>query len=237
MNEEQKYALAVVEWLTAGGWAVYQEVVTPCGRCDIVATKGPVRWAIEVKTSLNLAVLDQARQNVAYFHHSSIAVPAPARNVYHTPRPWVLAHDYAERLGFGVIRIVLPLADAPRNSSRREAVVVQDVLPRLNRRPGTVHLHEEQKTWCMAGSSSGGHFTQFAQTVYRLGEYVRRHPGATLKDAIRGTEHHYASVPSATSAITRMIRGGIINSLRLDNGCLYPLTAQTPLPAPLFADV
>jgi hypothetical protein len=231
MNEEQKYAQAVVEWLTAGGWAVYQEVVTPCGRCDIVATKGPIRWAIEVKTSLNLAVLDQARQNVAYFHHSSIAVPAPARNLFSTPRTWELAHDYAQRIGFGVIRIVLPLADAPRNSSRRETVVKQDILPRLNRRPGTVHLHEEQKTWCAAGSSGGGHFTQFQQTVYRLSEYVRRNPGATLKDAIKGTDHHYASVPSAVGALSRMIRGGIIDSLRLDQGKLYPVLAPILSPS------
>jgi hypothetical protein len=234
MNEEQKYAQAVTEWLTAGGWEVYQEVVTGCGRCDIVATKGPIRWAIEVKTSLNLAVLDQARQNLAYFHHSSIAVPAPARNIYSTPRTWELAHALAELLGFGVIRIVLPDPEAPRSGYRLEGVIKQDKLPRLNRRPGHVALHEEQKTWCAAGSSGGGHFTQFQQTVYRITGLVKRNPGIALKDAIKGVDHHYASVASATGAISKMIRGGIIEGLRLDNGKLYPLTATTPLPAPLF---
>jgi hypothetical protein len=234
MNEEQKYAQAVVEWLTAGGWEVYQEVVTACGRCDIVATKGPIRWAIEVKTSLNLAVLDQARQNLAWFHHSSIAVPAPARNIHSTPRTWELAHALAELLGFGVIRIVLADKLGYSAGYRREGVVMQDKLPRLNRRPGTVKLHEEQKTWCAAGSSGGGHFTRFQQTVQRLTGVVKRSPGIALKEAIKGTDHHYASVASATGAISKMIRGGIIEGLRLDNGKLYPLTAQTPLPAPLF---
>jgi hypothetical protein len=226
MNLEQQYAQAVVDWLTAGGWEVYQEVVTPCGRCDIVATKGPVRWAIEVKTSLNLAVLDQARQNVAWFHHSSIAVPAPARNIYSTPRTWELAHSLAELLGFGVIRIVLPDPNAPRAGYRLEGIVKQDVLPRLNRRPGPVHLHEEQKTWCAAGSAGGGHFTRFQQTVQRLTWHVGRNPGIKLKDAIIGTDHHYASVASATGAISRMIRGGVIEGLRLDNGKVYPVTTS-----------
>jgi hypothetical protein len=231
MNAEQELAQAVVAWLGLEGWEVYQEVVTPCGRCDIVAVRGPVRWAIEVKTSLNLAVLDQARQNVAWFHHSSIAVPAPARNLFNMPRSWELAHDYAQRVGFGVIRIVLPLADAPRNSSRRETTVKQDVLPRLNRRPGPVKLHEEQKTWCAAGSSGGGHFTRFQQTVQRLNWHVQRNPGIALKDAIKGTDHHYASVPSAVAAISKMIRGGVIDSLRLDQGKLYPALAPSPSPS------
>jgi hypothetical protein len=226
MNDEQKYAQAVVEWLTAGGWEVYQEVVTYCGRCDIVATKGPIRWAIEVKTSLNLAVLDQARQNVAWFHHSSIAVPAPARNLYSTPRTWELAHDYATRMGFGVIRIVL--AEAKGYTIPREQVIKQDVLPRLNRRPGEVKLHEEQKTWCAAGSSGGGHFTRFQQTVQRLTWHVRRNPGVALKEAIKGTDHHYASVASATGAISKMIRGGVIEGLRLDNGKLYLVSENSP---------
>jgi hypothetical protein len=232
MNEEQKFAQAVVEWLTAGGWEVYQEVVTYCGRCDIVAVKGPIRWAIEVKTSLNLAVLDQARQNVAWFHHSSIAVPAPARSLHSTPRSWGLAHALAKQLGFGVIRIVL--ADAEGYRCSREQQIKQDVLPRLNRRPGMVKLHEEQKTWCAAGSSSGGHYTRFQRTVRDLTRYVERNPGIGLKDAIKGTDHHYASIASATGAISKMIRGGVIEGLRLDNGKLYPLTAETPLPAPLF---
>lgn len=227
MNKEQLFARAVVEWLAEGGWEVYQEVVTACGRCDIVAVQGPIRWAIEVKTTLNLAVLDQAYRNTGLFHHSSVAVPAPVKSMHNTPRSWALAHALGQRLGFGLIRIVLA-------EGRRSQLVKQDVLPRLNRHPAPVSLHEEQKTWCAAGSSGGGYYTRFQRTVRQLERYVLHHPGTALREAVRGTDHHYASVPSAVSALSKLIRGGVLTGLRLEHGKLYP-AAAVPDATPLFA--
>jgi hypothetical protein len=218
MNPEQVLAAAVVSWLADGGWEVYQEVETPNGRCDIVAVRGPIRWAIEVKTSLNLAVMDQAFRNAAWFHHSSIAVPAPANNQFASPRNWQLAHDIGKLLGFGVLRIVcFKGGEAPR--------VIQDTLPVLNRRPGTIHLHEEQKNWCAAGSNHGGHFTRFQSTAQRLTSFVKRTPGMSLKEAVKSIDHHYASVPSATGALSKLIRQGVIEGVRLDNGFLFPVAS------------
>jgi len=218
MNSEQLLARAVVEWLTVGGWEVYQEVATPQGRADIVAVRGAVRWAIEVKTQLNLAVMDQAYRNAAWFHFSSIAIPAPARLPFATPRNWALAHDIAQKLGFGVLRLI------PRHGGE-EHQVKQDIAPKLNRRPGTVHLHEEQKTWCAAGSNHGGHFTRFQSTVQRLTRYISGRPGISLKEALKAIDHHYASIPSGTAALSKLIREGVIDGVRLDNGKLYPIAA------------
>jgi hypothetical protein len=218
MNAEQVLATAIVSWLTDGGWEVYQEVETANGRCDIVGVRGPIRWAIEVKTSLNLAVMDQAYRNAAWFHHSSIAVPAPSNNQFGSPRNWQLAHDIGKRLGFGVLRII-------SLSGGEEQRVIQDLQPKLNRKPGLVHLHEEQKTWCAAGSNRGGHFTRFQATAQRLAHYVKRQPGIALKEAVKSIDHHYASVPSATAALSKLIREGIIDGVRLDNGKLFPVSA------------
>ena len=223
MNAEQELAAVVVDWLRAEGWEVYQEVTTGSGRADIVAVRGPVRWAIETKTSLNLAVMDQAADNVAWFHYSSIAVPAPANSSFASPRNWKLAQKVAGLLGFGILRVL------PESGARDSRVFVDDrCTPRFNRRPGLVDLHEAQKTEGQAGSNGGGYYTPFRATCERLVWYVTRRPGLTLKEAVRNIRHHYASEPSAVQSLAKMIRQQVI-PLRLEHGKLYlPETPPTP---------
>ena len=211
MNTEQSYCAIIVAQLVAEGWDIYQEVETGAGRADIVAVRGAVRWAIEVKTSMSLAVMDQARANVAYFHYSSLAVPAPQGGC--GSRSWRFAEECGNVFGFGVLSL------HPKSHHSQQLRIRSR--GRLNRRPLRVPLHEQQKTQVQAGSNRGGQWTAFKSTVQSLEWQARTAPGIRLKEAVKKISHHYSSEPSATGSISRYIRCGIIKSLRLDNGKLY----------------
>jgi hypothetical protein len=216
MNAEQKYCAAVVQHLTEQGWEVYQEVETGAGRTDVVAVRAGIRWAIEVKTSMNLTVMDQARANAAYFHYSSLAVPAPAGGRW--PRSWQFATECGNVFGYGVISL--------RYSERHDMTTLRiESRGRLNRRPLPVALWEQQKTEVAAGTNSGGQWTDFKWTVRQLEQKAQFTPGIKLKEAVQGIDHHYTSEPSAVGCVSRYIRGGIITTLRLDNGKLYLVDA------------
>lgn len=220
MNAEQYLAAALRQWLTEEGWEIYQEVEIPGGRTDLVAVRGPIRWGIEVKTTLSMGVFDQAHHNTRWFHHSSIAVPA-GKDGYCFGRNWDFARKCSQTFGFGI----LALANYPGTTDYR---VLQQTRPQLNRRVGTVHLYEEQKTYCAAGSSTGGHWTPFRRTVQQLVAYVQRTPGCLLREVVKELDHHYSNAPSATRCLAEMIRSEVIKELRLDNGKLYLLTPAPP---------
>ncbi|HEX8349187.1 MAG TPA: hypothetical protein VF598_04435 [Hymenobacter sp.] len=221
MNTDQTYCALVVQCLQADGWDIYQEVETRAGRADIVAVRNNLRWAIEVKTSMNLAVMDQARANSAYFHYSSLAVPAPKGS---EPRSWRFAQECGQVFGYGVISLHPNSYEFQRMRTRSRG--------KLNRRPLPVALHEEQKTQVAAGTNRGGQWTPFKNTVRNLEMVANTSPGIRLKDAVGRISHHYSNEPSATGSISRYIRSGIIKSLRLDNGRLY--LTQVKSTTPLF---
>jgi hypothetical protein len=217
MNAEQELAQALVEWLGLEGWEVYQEVEIPGGgRPDIVAVHGPLRWSIEVKTSLTLTVLEQTQRNLPYFHLSSYAVPAPTKLPHGNLKGWYFAQDLARRLGFGALRV---LPESPRRGR-----VVEDVAPKLLRRPCAIRLHEGQKTAVQAGSATGGYWTPFRNTAELLVAEAGRKPGIALRDAVKLISHHYSSNPGACRRLSDMIRQGVIKNVRLTDGLLYPLS-------------
>lgn len=100
---ETQVAAPVVAWLRAGGWDVYQEVRQGAGAraCDIVATQGRLIWAVEVKTRLSNAVLEQAAYWRQYAHFASVAVPM------RYDEDWV-QKVFIERHGLGVIGVKDP---------------------------------------------------------------------------------------------------------------------------------
>ncbi|TGE29772.1 hypothetical protein [Hymenobacter metallicola] len=210
-NKEQAFCAIVTARLTEDGWAIYQEVETPVGRADIVAVRDGIRWAVEVKTSMNLAVMDQARANAAYFHYSSVAVAAPKGGP--VTRSWRFAEECGQVFGFGVISLHPKSHETQMMRTRSRG--------RLNRRPLPVKLHEEQKSEVQAGSNRGGQWTTFKSTLRNLEIAVRHSPGIRLRDAIKRISHHYSNEPSATGSISRYIRTGVIKTLRLENGLLY----------------
>jgi hypothetical protein len=194
MNKEALLAHSVIEWLQNQGWEVYQEVCYCYGgpRCDIVATRGPLLWAIEVKTSLTTAVLGQAYDWLQLANLVSVAVP-----LRHRRNP-ALAYFYRST-GIGEIGI------DDRFSS---VVVLESWRPRLQRKIRSDlrdALREEHKSYAVAGNSDCLYYSPFKDTCREVVRYVASNPGCTMKEMIDSIHTHYASVSSAKSALAKWI--------------------------------
>ena len=191
---ETDLAKIVIELLSEWGWDVYQEVQGHGGICDIVGKRGNILWAIECKKSFGLAVIEQAHNWIKYAHYSSVAVPQT--------RDGYFAEQICREYGIGVFRIK---GETPRETIR----------PKMHRAIIPLHLYEEQKTFCEAGSANGGHWTDFKRTVRNLVREVELHPGMEFNKAIKVIDHHYSSFGSAKSCLRGFI-GTVIPELRVE---------------------
>lgn len=232
---EVDVAAPVVAWLRAGGWDVYQEVRNGKGgerSCDLVATRGPLVWAVEAKVRLCVEVLEQAHWWLQYAHYASVAVP------YHYLSALGPAFGHLVRAwGLGIFG-VRPMEALCGGTAIDKLVDNMHYPPRLHRRGLAVHLRrwlcEEQKTFLAAGSPCGGGWTPFKDTCRNLAQFVREHPGCTLKEAIGGRpavlgegdtphchpaapgiRHHYRTEATAISSLRTWIQEGKVSGVRL----------------------
>ena len=149
--KETEIAAAVVRWLVDMEWTVYQEVSLGGRVIDLVATRGPLVWAIECKVSLGLAVLEQAYGLLGYAHYVSVAVREPTsedsvvrwfaeqvvaaehgigvieRDVEHAVGDEPMARAPAGGLGFQLVHHGLGVAQAHQQATRGAGRVLQDV--------------------------------------------------------------------------------------------------------------
>lgn len=179
------------------------------GRCvDIVAMAEKFAIAIEVKTSFNFKVLEQAIENKERFHYSYIAVPMFNDNHFQKQ----LCKDY----GIGL------LVFFPENSSVRCIVS-----PKLNRKAhaGNIYkyLHQYSKD-SLPGSKNGEgtKMTAFSITVDNLLMAVQREPGKPFKYIIEKFNHHYHSDAAAIACIRQWINHGVITCVKIIDNKLYP---------------
>lgn len=203
---EQELAAAVVKWLQELRWEVYQEVPVGNGIADIVAKSGSVTWLIETKMSMSIQLLNQLDTRVAAAHMTSAAVPlGTRRNV-----PYKLLR----MLGVGLLTVY------------GDTYVREELRPVFFRKVSGVELHEQQKTFCNAGSASGGHWTQFKETARNVVSFVNRRPGCTVSELIAGISHHYSSATAANRNVLSWIQADVIKGIRIDESArpykLYP---------------
>ena len=206
-RSEVELGRPVVRWLETRGWRVYCEVQPrnygPVA--DIVATRGPLIWVVELKTRFGLAVIDQAAAWIGRVHRVSIATPT-------TRNRSVVGCRLLESYGVGWITVlgadwasvVEPIY--PRTCSRVQIESWRTCLAAI----GRIALPVEAGT-----PSAAGRWTPFRQTCHRLTDYVRQHPGCRLKEAIEGISHHYASAASARGSLRDWIEKGRITSIEL----------------------
>lgn len=208
---ESEIAAAIVGWLRGQEWDVYQEVQPrrgASGRCDIVATMGPIIWAIETKTTLSLALIGQALDWMHHANYVSVGIPVLRRTVGER-----ILLDY----GIGVIRI------------RKNGDVYEIASPKLRRGIDAVlrdSLCEEQKTYAAAGNNRGDFYSPFKRTRDQLIHLAARYPGISLRVAIQEVSHHYSSGSSAAASIRHWINAGIIKDLKIERGKLYPVEGK-----------
>lgn len=193
--KETELAKAVVDKLHDWHWDVYQEVVYPGGRADIVAVNGNIKWGIEVKTSSGLAVIEQAVTLKNYCHYTSVACPPGSR----------FSELICRHFGIGILEVY-----------RNQEDCKERLKPHLNRRTLKINLHEEQKTYCAAGSNNGGHWTEFKGTVDHLIRHVANNPGVEFNQLIKHIDHHYSSLSTAKSCLRRFIGSDVIPELRVE---------------------
>lgn len=192
---EAEVAQAVMEHFSAEGWDCYPEVEIPGGRADIVAVR-PLPFSssrivhiIETKTSWSLSLLEQALYRRELAHYVSIAAPRTKR---YNRLFWILCRDY----GIGMMEIVgadphvQPHRDYPAKLSRGLKSA-----KKLGLGPWRTlaSLHEDQKRFTPGSTASAGYSTAFSRTMDSCADYVRKNPGATVKEIIEQVASHYAS--------------------------------------------
>jgi hypothetical protein len=192
---EADLAKKVIAWLEEQHWDVYQEVVFKhqSARADIVAVRAGLVWVIETKTSLTLAVLEQASNWCA--HLRSIAVPGCFSDGGGRGTAYGIARNY---LKIGIIEV-----------GGKRGYVCEVVDPPIMREYHNCakrmrsQLKEEHKHYLAAGSNGGGYYTPYRETMEHVRRFIAAHPGCTLKqimDDLKGL-HHYASTASARSGV------------------------------------
>ena len=195
----------VIAYLQAADWTVYQEVLRRGSRADLVATKGPLVWVLELKTSLSLALIEQCEAWVGKASYVSAVVPCGCGGSF--------TDKILRGFGIGLLRVRsdwLPAQVEPCGF----------VQPRLCRRPGIAgewakHLYEEQKTFCEAGSQSGA-WSPWKATCHAMHAFVLENQGCTMKQAIEGIRHHYRTQSTAISSMRQWVQAGRVPGLRIE---------------------
>ena len=226
-RSEVAVAKPVVAWLTAQGWTVFQEVKPPrgcSGIADIVATRGPLVWIVETKTTLTFAVIEQADEWRGWAHLRSVATPA----VLTSASGRRLAKRVLEWLGIGLLDV------------GAIGGVRQDVAPAIDRRP--VHLaalrsclREEHKTFAEAGSPNGAVWSPWRATVKELMHVLHENGGVMpMKAAVDAIRHHYASDAVARSVLTRDAEYGRLPGVEFDRSVRPAVLRLTKAQEPLL---
>lgn len=186
---EEKLAAQVVAWLKAQHWDVYQEVqkVRFGPVADIVGAFGALRWVVECKMTLSLALLEQALMWERQAHFISVAIPQSQGS-----RGRAAARRFCDQNGIGMVAVGSYVQVYTRPAMRRYAA--------------SWELHEAQKTYAPAGNASGRHWTPFAETCDRLKTLLMSEPGLPLSEALAKIDHHYASDATARATISHYLR-------------------------------
>jgi hypothetical protein len=215
-HTEEEVASVVISWLEAMGADVYQEVelYRQGPRADIVARVLSELWIVETKTSMSLALIEQAMERRRFAHRVYIAAPSQRSRA---------GAGLCAELGIGVISVVVGDATA-RDYYSEPNVTMRTQSRRWNSRPLALSkkLEPEHKTHARAGSTTGGHWSPFRRTIERLAVEVAAHPGIALKDAVSGIEHHYRSNAGARTSLAAWIREGKVPGVEIRDGKLWP---------------
>lgn len=206
--EETEYAKQVVEWLQNRDWEVFKEVEAPDDQrvADIYAVKGdPDRprktWAVEVKTSFSLRVIEQANFWTRHAHYASVAIPSAV-----SERTYNFGRQACKNFGIGVLRVI----EGDYGPMYAEEVQHADKSA-VTDFPG---LYEKQKEY-EAGNADNEHYSKFDQFADRLVNFVKDNEGVTLRYAINQLPHHYKTVSSAYTTLKRAISNRAIPEIEI----------------------
>lgn len=174
---------------------------------DIIGKSGNILIAVEVKTSLNFKVIEQAYTNRTMVNYSYIAVP------------WSKSMHFKLKicamLGVGVLSF--------RSHNGKFWEIREEVKPNFLRKSNTKWFvpHPDLKRSKPGSPSGTGVITAFNITVENIEKYVTRHPGCTIKELFEAINHHYSGLSSMRNCIYKYIRDGVIENIEIENSKLY----------------
>lgn len=220
--KETELAAAVIAWLEADGWDVYQEVQprTSGPIADIVALRDGVCWVIECKKSYGLPVIKQAIRWQRQCHKVSIAVFRPPKGLFWTAR------IVSQNMGLGFISV--GRADPTLPIEACEPVEAPMCEPKAH--PVRDALCADHKNYAKAGSVNGGHLTGFKITCLNALAAIRLAPGIDMRDLVDIIDHHYASDAGARKGLIGAIKSDICPGVRMEQDGktvrLYPVDRE-----------
>lgn len=190
-------------------YKVYQEVKTPYGAiCDIIAVKDNITICIEVKTSFNFDVLEQAFNNKNFCNYSYIAVPIAKKRTFQRK----VAKDY----NIGVLELSKKKKYTYESIKIDDYYIYESITPLLNIKPkrkpklNNFHLLNE------AGSKTE-RMTSFKYFINQIIDLLRKQEKLSYKEIYESLDKHYANINSFKSAIKKYID----NNLQIVNGLSY----------------
>lgn len=220
-HSEADLAAVVITWLEALGADVYQEVELQRQgiRADIVARVRAELWIVETKTSMSLALIEQAMERRRFAHRVYIAAP------FYKARAGL---TLCEELGIGVLGVEVADGVNATDEYREPRVQMRAQSRRWNSRPLALmkKLEPQHKTHARAGAPTGGHWSPFRRTIERLAQEVAAHPGILIKAAVAGIEHHYRSNAGARTSLAEWIRRGKVPGVEMRDGKLWPVARR-----------
>jgi hypothetical protein len=166
---------------------------------DFVAKKDNLTIGVEVKTSLNFKVIEQAYYNKSYFHQVYVAVPFKQRDF-----SFKICKDY----GIGILLYY------PKSERAFVAVEPANVEPKQQ-----VKLHEYNKM-SVAGSQHD-RMTAFKWTLLKITEYLKDNDGAKLDTVVKNVKHHWHTNATALSCLRKYNRNGVLKDFRIEKGKVY----------------
>lgn len=198
---ETEIAKAVVAHFSERGFEIYQEVSYRGARADIVAISETLSVIVETKTTLGLAVLEQAYSWVQLNASNMVFVATPpSRNHF--------GKVVARHFGIGVIAV--------RDESTTESVQPKIMRPNRDRSVRSA-IVEAQKTYAEAGNADSRYWSPFRNTCDLIRRAVSSGP-KPLKELIDGIDHHYGRDSTARSCIAAWIKKGIIEGVEFEDG-------------------
>ncbi len=178
------------------GYEIFCEVFN----VDIIATCKPIMISIEVKTSLNVKVVEQAYRNLNIYHYSYIAVPKPKQM------------NFLEKvcLDYGIGIIIY---------DEKSDFVYIKTKPKLNRHVKYVEIDPIYKNFT-AGAKSGMTMTLFKLTIENIVRYLERNGDTKLNKLLSQDHYHYSNIGSAKSSLIKWCNNGLIKEFEIKNGII-----------------
>jgi len=205
-SSEKEMGEFLIPWLNEQGWDVYPEVEIFRGGpvADIVGKRGNFLWAIEMKKSLSLDVINQADYWIRYANFSSVFVPTIGSG-------WSKKRQFAKKIlsltGIGLLEMRSGYGVTP---------VQETVTPIFRRKVDSRlmnTLNEGHKAMGVAGSNKGERWTPFKESVSAMKDYLKTNPGSSYEELISGIKHHWKTPSSARQCIKNYLDSGIIKGI------------------------